>query len=820
MLIGREQELSTLRERLAAGRPIAVLGEAGVGKTTLVREAAVEADVRLVEAGALVTLSWLPYFALTRAFGRDLAGDVAHVAARVEERLGGAVLLVDDLQWADPETVALLPLLAARVALVVAVRRGDAGTAAALDAVAAAGAELLPVEPLGELDAEELAGLLHPRLPSSARRKLAARSGGNPFLLGELAPTGDASDDLKLTVAARLHDLSPAGREAIGSLAMLGRPVEPRLLGRGAPEIVAAGLATGNGEIEIRHALLAEATIDALSDTERTRLHRRLAAVLDDPGEAARHHAAAGEREAACAKARRAAASAVTPGERVAHLAVAAENAEAGADDVRLEAAAALGDVGEHEAAEALLESVRPSALPLRARAALIRSRAREASGDVAGARAALAEADGFSGDPRTEVLLAVQRAVLAGHESPAAAVEQARAALALARAYACEEAEALAAVARAKEAADRDDCAVDMAAAVAAAKASGDVVLECRLAESLASMLFNSGRGDDGRQVLLEAGADAAEHRLTSRERRLRARTSWIDLHLGRYRRSVEEAEALLEEALDPWQQFLVTYVTAQASIDLADFARADELIENMRRQAQGDQRERQTLWTRADAEFWAGRPREAIAATDEVLARFPNELSVFARLTRAWAHADLELDPGPATVTPRAGMLRGARPELEGIALLVAGADAEAAARFEVGARLWRDRHARGELRCLWGRGEALRRAEDPAALGALEAAEARASELDGRAALTRIQRSLRLAGARRSATRTKTAGGLTGRESEVLDLVAQGLANDVIARRLGVSRSTVVRLIRSAQHKLGATSRAQAAALVARR
>jgi len=818
VLIGRDQELTTLHERLAAGRPVAVLGEAGVGKTTLVRAAAANADRTLVEAGALATLSWLPYFALRRAFGRDLEGDVAHVASLVEERLGAAALFVDDLQWADPGTVSLLPLLASRVPLAVAVRRGDAGTASALEAVAAAGAELLPLEPLGQRDAEELAGSLHPKLSGAARRRLAARSGGNPFLLAELAPTGDARDDLKLTVAARLHDLTEPGRTAIGLLALLGRPAEPRLLGSGATEIVAAGLATAGAEIEIRHALLAEATIDALSPADRTHLHRRLAAALDEPGEAARHHAAAGERKAAYENARLAAERAATPGERVAHLALAAENADAGDDGVRVEAAAALGDIGRHEAAEALLADVTPSAPLLLAQAALIRSRAREASGDVAGAKAALVEAEGFSGDPETEVLLAVQGAVLE-HASPAVALEQAEAALALARAYGHEEAEALAAVARAKEAADRDDCAADMAAAVTAARANGDVVLECRLTESLANMLFNSGRGDAARDVLREASAFAAEHRLTSWERRFRARVSWIDLHLGCFRRSAEEGEALLAEALDPWQQFLVTYATAQASIDLTDFGRAEDLIESMREQARGDQRERQVLWTRADLDFWAGRPSEAIAASEEVLARFPHQLSVFARLTRAWAHADLELDPGEPTVDPRSGMLRGALPELEAVSLLVRGAHLEAAARFAIAAQLWHDRQARGELRCLWGRGEALRRTGDPMALRALEEAEARALELEGLAALARIQRSLRLAGARRSAARTKTDRGLTGREAEVLELVAQGLGNDVIARRLGLSRSTVVRLIRSAQSKLGATSRAQAAALVAR-
>jgi DNA-binding CsgD family transcriptional regulator len=78
-----------------------------------------------------------------------------------------------------------------------------------------------------------------------------------------------------------------------------------------------------------------------------------------------------------------------------------------------------------------------------------------------------------------------------------------------------------------------------------------------------------------------------------------------------------------------------------------------------------------------------------------------------------------------------------------------------------------------------------------------------------------LDRTRRSLRLAGERREAPRQR-AGVLTGRELEVLELVGEGLANDEIARRLGLGRPTVVRHIRSAQQKLGAGNRAQAAAL----
>jgi DNA-binding CsgD family transcriptional regulator len=58
-----------------------------------------------------------------------------------------------------------------------------------------------------------------------------------------------------------------------------------------------------------------------------------------------------------------------------------------------------------------------------------------------------------------------------------------------------------------------------------------------------------------------------------------------------------------------------------------------------------------------------------------------------------------------------------------------------------------------------------------------------------------------------------------GLTGREREVLELVAQGLSNAEIARVLGTARSTVERTIAAASAKLGVRSRAQAAALAKR-
>jgi DNA-binding NarL/FixJ family response regulator len=52
------------------------------------------------------------------------------------------------------------------------------------------------------------------------------------------------------------------------------------------------------------------------------------------------------------------------------------------------------------------------------------------------------------------------------------------------------------------------------------------------------------------------------------------------------------------------------------------------------------------------------------------------------------------------------------------------------------------------------------------------------------------------------------------LTGREREVLDLVAAGQPNKVIARRLGISERTVKAHLTSVYHRLGVTDRIQAA------
>src|SRR5687768_16588310 len=126
MLLGRDAELAALRKRLTRNEATVVVGEAGVGKTALMREAATESSRTAFEGGGIPTLSWMAYLPLARALGHEPPkGDAAAVAATLADEIAEGVLIVDDLQWADRQTLAVIPLLVGRVPLLLALRKGD-----------------------------------------------------------------------------------------------------------------------------------------------------------------------------------------------------------------------------------------------------------------------------------------------------------------------------------------------------------------------------------------------------------------------------------------------------------------------------------------------------------------------------------------------------------------------------------------------------------------------------------------------------------------------------------------------------------------------
>jgi DNA-binding CsgD family transcriptional regulator/tetratricopeptide (TPR) repeat protein len=459
----------------------------------------------------------------------------------------------------------------------------------------------------------------------------------------------------------------------------------------------------------------------------------------------------------------------------------------------------------------------------LRAEVALLQAKAAAGSYDFDAATARLDEAAALAPESDLAVLVAAERVSMGtgDREDRDKLVADAMEAVSLARERGQHEAAALYALGMAKHDAGRRGWRREVEAAIVAARRDGNVVLECEAAETLVSLRRSDPQGKVARRVIAEMIERTRAHRLIGWERRFRTRSIWLDLHAGEFKAVHEAGETLLTEALEPWERYLATYVTAQAAIDLGLHDRSGELVAQLYLIAtSGRERLRQAFWARADLEYWSGRPREALTAADEALRLFPDSTSTFLRVTRACACTDLGVDPGDPEIAPTGRFLAGARPELEALALLARGRYEEAAEGFAAAGQLWRGQHARGELRCLWEHGDALRLAGRTAeATEALLLAERRAEERGLAPLLGRIHRSLRLAGVRRSAPRARGEHGLTSRELEVLALVADGLSNPQIAGRLAVSRPTVERLVASASRKLGASTRAQAAVLAGR-
>ena len=124
-------------------------------------------------------------------------------------------LLVDDVQWADPPSLAWLGYLARRLEgvallLVLAVRTGEPeGSRELLTTLAAAAGERLRPRPLGEESVGALLGSqLHHRPDAEFTRACHTLTGGNPFLIAELA----------LELGAEALQSSARGVERLGVL--------------------------------------------------------------------------------------------------------------------------------------------------------------------------------------------------------------------------------------------------------------------------------------------------------------------------------------------------------------------------------------------------------------------------------------------------------------------------------------------------------------------------------------------------------------------------------------------------------------------------
>jgi DNA-binding CsgD family transcriptional regulator/tetratricopeptide (TPR) repeat protein len=370
-MIGREEELGRLIGALVradSGVPTAVLvgGEAGIGKTRLVDEfvAAIPGDargqstpgVRLLRGGCVpLTGGLLPYApvaeilrTLGHTSGRaevvELAGPDLSVLAgffpdvtgerdpsapqgvdqyrlfaavrRLLERLAvttRVVVVLEDLHWADPSTLALVAYLVhgmrtgvGRLLLVATFRTDELHRRHPLRALLTeldrAGVNRLELGRLGrDQTAAQMAGVLNTTVDQALAARVYARSDGNPFLVEELLagaasrPGADAEalpEGTRDILLRRLRRLPPADQRLLLAIAVAGRQAGEDLLadvvGMAHDALLERLRAAVDEHILVvvedgyafRHTLVAEALLAEALPGERTALHRAYAEAL------------------------------------------------------------------------------------------------------------------------------------------------------------------------------------------------------------------------------------------------------------------------------------------------------------------------------------------------------------------------------------------------------------------------------------------------------------------------------------------------------------------------------------------------------------
>lgn len=229
---------------------------------------------------------------------------VLEVTRRCLAEIGPTLVLVDDLQWVDRQSLALVHYLlrdaeSARrpLSVVAASRPGSVAIGFGLAARRLVEDPLricqFELRPLAGEDSSRLLATLRPDLDAEARSALVRRAGGFPFWLTELAHADDAGEETTGLVAARLASLSSDARRLAALLAMWTSPADDETLGRllGWPpgrcvatgrELVDAGLVVESaGALQVVHDTIGEAVVVATAEGVRRELHAAVAAHLD-----------------------------------------------------------------------------------------------------------------------------------------------------------------------------------------------------------------------------------------------------------------------------------------------------------------------------------------------------------------------------------------------------------------------------------------------------------------------------------------------------------------------------------------------------------
>ncbi|WP_432824347.1 LuxR C-terminal-related transcriptional regulator [Dactylosporangium sp. CA-092794] len=789
---------------------VVIAGAPGTGRTSVLKRLGESFRGPVFSGGALAMLRGVPALPLSRAVRVRLPSHEAPLLAEaVRSRVRNGLLLLDDLQWADPLTIAALPAIAEHCRIVVTLRTphrlpGDAERA--LRAAAQQAGAWLAMPPMPPDAAAALVRQLAPSASTAVVADLVRRAGGVPLAVAALAKhvaqggtprdTGDGLDKgLAYTVAGALADLNRPARTAMAALGLLGRPVTATVLGEGLTELVETGLVElTEGVAAPVSPYTAEVAAGLLDTAERAALHRRLATLVP-PREAARHLAAAGAPAEAYQVAVTAAAAAESSGDRAELLLLACDLPGVDAEpQVRTAAARAALAAGRPGSCLRVLDpaTTDPVAAVLRGEALL------QQGNPVAAAAAVTAVTD----DAPAEVIGGRDRIRLLSMltTDPSGALARADELLKI-HGDAPAHPGLRAAIAAVRAGTREPGWEYGLASAASAAGQAGDALAARWSAWLLVETLTADARLAEAAQAAAAAAAACAGDLAYSWQTRFLAAQLWCDALRG------AEIDEVVRRAGDLADRTLPAlargYAVAAASLAEADgglLAPARARLEALRNRpaSAGPVLD----WVSREAAWLDGRPDLAYEpGQDSALAGSPL-VDGLRRITARWAAYDAGVTADAAAAD---APLAPVRATLEAW---------KAPDRFAEAAAAWHELARREEVRCLLAQG-LLEDAPQQAVPPLLEA-ERLAEEAGLIVLLGRARRALRRHSIRRD-TRGRRAGDeLTDRERDVLRLVANGEPTRRIAGQLGISRETVETHIRSGMRKLGARTRTEAAAL----
>ena len=795
--------------QLDAGGAVAVVGPAGIGKTTLARR--VLAGRRHVIGGGLALLAERRYFALERALRRPVAGEPEAVAEQVLDELDGRVLFVDDVHWIDEATAEVVALLVGHAPILATSRNAGLGPA---PHPWPERVELIHLEPLPVSVARRLVRLRHPQLDDAGTESLVAAAQGSPLLIETLASDTALSPTLGAALASRLDGLPDGDRDALGRLALLGRPATAAVVGLAPGSSAGELVRWERGLVDFSHGLVGEAVADLLEPAGARRLHADLADRLPDE-EAARHELAAGHADRAMERAVRAAASTSDISTRADLLLVAAQACPIGdrARDRRwLDAAEALVDAGRWSEAQACADRVGDTPPEVAAEAALHRGRALWFAGDLPAARTAFGDGMLRIGEAGTDLAarLMLERAYLAVRHENSGRVTAASGALEAAERAGRHVLRARATLGAALLYEGQPGWEPLLEEVAEAAFVAGDIELSCTAAYHLASGLGFIGRLDEGTTLAERQAERARGHGLSTWETHFDSIVLVNRGLAGGFPEWVrDEAQAFLAAHPVFRNRFQAHLSLVLALCDLDKVDQARHRLELMGADAASPEANLFTSIAAAELAWLAGDLGEARAAVEQARTHGDAWFGVRIMAEAAAAHVAVEHDEPftvelPSTTLPE---LWSALHDLAGLQAWQDGDAATAIAELDRAARTWQEV---GLTRF------AVRSAAMAAALAQRVGRRDRAAR---RAAAVELARRAQHAALRRRIGATRLEG-LTAREEAVMLLVAQGRTTGDVAAALDISAATVDSHIRSARRKLGAASRRQAALKVSRR